>query len=525
MDLLWKKEANQQFFYDIFETVDKFAKYEFYVNKQTDLNPLLQRNQKCDQLSMDFRRQGNKKLANEAYRDAMELYNRSLSFAEIGSETVSLVYANRSLCFLKLKMYQKCLIDIELAIKANYPEHLMHKLKSRRADCVQLMETTEAFQELWPKSQLSFEADETFTQMANVLQIECNEKFGRHFVAKSDIEVGKTILMEEAFIAKVPQTPKSTTVMCDTCFKTSMNFIACDQCTVLFCDTDCILKNIFHKFECTDCHPDTIIQYFFRSVIRAIETFQNVDDLMEFVQNAVARQKKKEIPSSIEGLQSKYLAFLELSAHVTTAKWENMIRAGYTVYAFLMKQNSLQEMFATVEKQRFLMHLIVFHCLILVTNSLTHNDSGSIAFILASYFNHSCAPNVLACQKGNVRMIITLRPIKKGQQLFINYLSQNEHVDNLYRKFGCRCECEKCQSDYKPYKLPVTEELAYLGQQYINRHELMKNEKNTKYDESDSRQMQKSCIDFLTKYGSMLWNDDLQFVADRYEFLLNENNR
>lgn len=121
-------------------------------------------------------------------------------------------------------------------------------------------------------------------------------------------------------------------------------------------------------------------------------------------------------------------------------------------------------------------------------------------------------------------MFITLRPIKKGQQLFINYLSHNEEAVNLYRKFGCRCECEKCQSDYKPYKLPITEELAYLGQQYINRYELQKNEENSKYEERDSLQMQKSCIDFLTKYGSLLWNDDLQFVSDRYQFLLNENN-
>lgn len=523
MDSLWKKDA-EQLYYDIFESVDKSAKYEFHVNTKSDKNPLLQRNQKYDDLAMDFRRRGNKKVVNKAYRDAMELYNRSLCFAEIGSDTVSMAYANRSLCFLKLKMYKKCLIDIELAIKSNYPEHLMPKLKLRRADCVQLMETTEEFRELWPKSQLSSEADECFPQMANVLQIECNEKFGRHFVAKCDIEVGKTILMEEMFLVKVPHTPKSETVVCDTCLKTSTNFIACDQCAVLFCDADCMRKNIFHKFECKDCHPDTIIQYFCRSVIHAIEAFPNVDSLMEFVQTALKRQDKGGVPSSIEDLQSKYLAFLDLHAHVTTAKWENVLCAGYTTYAFLMKQNSLQEIFDTVEKRRFLMHLIVFHCFILVTNSVTHYDSGSIVFILASYFNHSCAPNVINCYKGNTRLIITLRPIKKGQQLFINYLSPGEDADNLYRKFGCRCECEKCQSDYKPYKLPVTEELAYLGQQYLNRHELVENEENSKYDESDSLQMQKSCIDFLTKYGSLLWNGDLQFVADRYEFLLNENN-
>lgn len=91
---------------------------------------------KSDKRSTQFRLQGNAKVKETLWHEAMKFYNNSLCTAEIASENVSLAYANRSLCFLKLSMYDKCLVDIELAINANYPKQLWSKLEERRAFCL-----------------------------------------------------------------------------------------------------------------------------------------------------------------------------------------------------------------------------------------------------------------------------------------------------------------------------------------------------------------------------------------------------
>lgn len=62
-----------------------------------------------------------------------------LCFAENDTENVALAYGNRSACNFGLKMYGKCLTDIELAINANYPDRLKSKLEKRKAECLKLV--------------------------------------------------------------------------------------------------------------------------------------------------------------------------------------------------------------------------------------------------------------------------------------------------------------------------------------------------------------------------------------------------
>jgi len=412
-------------------------------------------------------------------------------------------------------MYDKCLRDIELAIKANHPK--LSKLEQRREDCVKLMATTEQFENRWPKLELSFEADKTFPQLANVVEIVCNDKYGRHIIAKTDIPVGKTILIEKAFLSKMPPAASCEPVMCDTCLKTSMNFVPCDKCTVLFCDTDCMDRNAFHKFECDnfDSNLSIPISILIRSVLTAIEAFPNVDNLIEEVENVVKRQVK-ELPRPTSDLPSKYLEFLNLHCHLSSEKWEDMLHFGYIAHQYLMSQNTLKEMFATKHQKNFLMHLLVYHSSIITSNSFKRNN-GIIGFILGSYFNHSCAPNVLQSDNGDKRLMISLRPIKTGQQLYMRYL---EEKDDLSENFGFLCECEKCKLTVAvaPRKLPITNDLMYL----TIMNETTPNDRQ--FDKNESLKIEKACINILTKYGSYVWNEELEFVADMYAFLLNGNN-
>lgn len=72
----------------------------------------------------------------------MQLYTKSDSFAQ-DNDHLSLACANRSYCFMNLNIFDPCLIDIQNAIEAHYPENLMKKLEKQKRNCLQKLETEE----------------------------------------------------------------------------------------------------------------------------------------------------------------------------------------------------------------------------------------------------------------------------------------------------------------------------------------------------------------------------------------------
>ena len=57
-----------------------------------------------------------------SFLDALVKYNESLCHAEAGSESVGLAFANRSAVYFEMKLFEKCLNNIEHAKSNNYPE-------------------------------------------------------------------------------------------------------------------------------------------------------------------------------------------------------------------------------------------------------------------------------------------------------------------------------------------------------------------------------------------------------------------
>ncbi len=246
MELLWQRDTkNTSLYVDIFKnTPVEFRKscLENISKYKTEKTFFAQ---KSDKKSAVFNANGMKAFETNDWREAMKFYNASLCFAEINSEYISLAYANRSACFFRLKMYEKCLVDIELAKQANCSTNLLPELDRRRIDCLELMDGSDEFGEFVPK--LSYEDDVNFPGMANALQIEFNNNFGRHIIAKTDISAGQTILVEEAFTSRSVGIQH---INCSACLKTTMNFIACERCTsALFCDSRCANANDYHKIE------------------------------------------------------------------------------------------------------------------------------------------------------------------------------------------------------------------------------------------------------------------------------------
>lgn len=104
---------------------------------------------------------------------------------------------------------------------------------------------------------MGFPADNDFHPgMSNVLEMKYNKKFGRHFVAKCDIDAGKVITNDPAFVTTAVMDVGEN--ICDACFKHMDNFIACQRCTFgLFCDENCATDDL-HVLRCGRGSKDDI---------------------------------------------------------------------------------------------------------------------------------------------------------------------------------------------------------------------------------------------------------------------------
>ncbi|XP_055295207.1 SET and MYND domain-containing protein DDB_G0273589-like [Sitodiplosis mosellana] len=300
---------------------------------------------------------------------------------------------------------------------------------------------------------LDYAANEHFPCLADVVKIQCDEEFGRHLVAKSDIPYGKVVLLEEKFAV----TDVGDFSMCYTCFRENSNFIACKGCTeVVFCSLECMNRNQTHGWECgkfigrvylpnnvkVQCGTNRM-RLVAQTLLTAISTFADIVTLMQFVEKML-REDPDQLPSSLHDQVSKYHFFFKLKKRMVDPL-DDVKR----VFLYTMTLPKIRAMFDSEEKQRFFMHLVAHHSFVVDTNSFG-NDLKSSVENVGSLLNHSCDPNITTCDFGKIKSHMTCRPIKKGEQLLTTYidmnLSKELRQEKLRKIWGFECKCKKCVS-------------------------------------------------------------------------------
>jgi len=91
------------------------------------------------------------------------------------------------------------------------------------------------------------------------------------------------------------------------------------------------------------------------------------------------------------------------------------------------------------------------------------NEIGQSLCIFGSLFNHSCNSNIGHVTLDNKIVFFVNRPIKAGEQLFINYdaikfsrMTLNKRQQKL-KKYGFVCDCDACKND-----IPLVQNLHKL---------------------------------------------------------------
>ncbi|XP_055296754.1 SET and MYND domain-containing protein 4-like [Sitodiplosis mosellana] len=533
--MLWKKETskNNAMYVDLYALNGgrvNFNEVDSYVRRDESSSTL----NKNDAVSLQKRKQGNEYFSEGNWTDAMEMYSESLCYAENGSKNISLAYANRSACFLKMKLYNECLVDIELAKKAGYPADLMPNLDQRKEECLEAIKKVAPSMKLG--SELSFESDEHFPCMANVLKIDQDAEGNLGIFAKKDIDVGQTIVVEKAFMTYLHTQYGSK---CNICLKDQTNLVACKKCTVaMFCG-EC-QSNSLHEYECglrcsNDSQTNSVIMQTVRSCLLAIDMFSSVEDLMNFVEQAI-KSDRNQIPTTLSGVKSQYAAFLKLPMNPADQNLIDVIAStaiAFTIQKILLEIPKINSTFKLKKYRRFLMHLITHHYRAMKMNSLESGwivDEGNGEYVaLASqtgvmkcYLKHSCAPNVVVTDlHGNI-VIITVRPVKKGQQIMHSIYTdlvkfpKDERHRILWNFCRMTCKCARCEGDTAPFKLRK-EMCSNPNFQYIVK-QLIAPARN---DDEAKQKMMDNCKRFLRKYGLKPWCEELGMVVQVYFELIN----
>lgn len=489
-------------------------------------NPVDRHLAKNDSLSSQFRADGNKKFKANLWREAMELYNKSLRFATERSENISLAYANRSACFLYLKKYNECLIDVELAKQANYPQRLMSKLDQRKADCLKQMSIAPQAEKR-TKPVMLFAPNDKFACMANVLEIRTNDEFGKHIVTNQNLEVGQIIFAEEVFVCELENRERSN---CETCLRPMMNFSPCSGCSdAMFCSDHCLKLNCVHEIECGSLYSSIPgAKQLLQTIYLGISAFdENIEELMKFVEKCVFSRDFNSL-EDVEGKQLAYGRFLKLAA-LQKEKNPNVVSSVYQIALLIPK---IKQLFDKKQKQRFLMHLLLQNYRVIQTNGMVHRTRetnedirADISFlgIFFSLFNHACYHNMNMQLYENQIIGYVTRPIEKGEQIFVRYehfiyrFSLNERRKFLWEKFKFECKCSLCVPCVKPSDvLKMQSDPIYQMFGLASAETSLTDPKRREFFRETFRQ-------FLCKYGRLPYSLEIHQAQIGFSICFSEN--
>lgn len=415
--------------------------------------------EKSESLSSYYRCLGNQHFQKSNDYKAWQYYNLSLLYSPLNSHNYSFAIANRSAVLYSLKRYQECLNDIEKVFSQKYPLKLRDKLLKRQASCNQMLLKHPPDQFIIKKKEINAlleikgEIDKSYVCASTALEVVYNEAMGRHVIAKENIVPGQVLAKEKPYFALLLK--NQFLVSCAYCLSRSGNLYPCRSCCfVLYCSTECA-ENAWKEYHNIECPiMATLIDMEFtklellalRTVIKARSQYSDWKSLCTAIEDTESRnnthlhghtkvndkwvydsQYYPSIHSLATNMEKRSVSDI-FQKCVTAAVYLHLLK-GYT--GFLEASTDDSDSVQCTAK------LLLHHIMTSPTNmhGITCNiedgngnyteelNVGSAPYAFLSLLNHSCAPNVVRYNKlgSGEMMLIALRPIKKGMQLFDNY--------------------------------------------------------------------------------------------------------
>ena len=401
---------------------------------------------KSNQKAEALRARGCQDLKKGKLYDALLWINKSLCLAERCSPTVGLIYANRADIYFHLKLFDKCLNNIEHARNESCPKDSLCILNELEEKCLnQLDEFGLKTENPWEFFKLSHTPSKKLPFIIDCLDIKCDKKFGRFIVSNKPLNVGDIIAIEEPFFRIVKtevddkEYPETNVYQyCANCLTDNlMDLIPCSRCiTTMFCSKKCLESAAqgFHQYECSilPALSETgnwrmTFKNFFHALSICDGSIEKLEKLMqesdELSSTSVFNYDFSDVTTD-EYLKNQLMCMLSLERKV-----EVDIKDFSEIF---MQQPKLAKMWPDHKQfiNRFLermmqVEILNFHGI--KGRSLSKSNPyraclGDGGYTFSSLINHSCCPNVMRICVDSRMVMIVERPIKPGEQLFDCYI-------------------------------------------------------------------------------------------------------
>ncbi|XP_035731524.1 SET and MYND domain-containing protein 4-like [Vespa mandarinia] len=337
------KEANKNLWltnkFNTLKNDEERVIFTLEVMQQFNVVPKIKNVPKSHLDSEKFRKEGNKlfltnPLDGHKCIQILQLYTKSIAYANPSSEELALAYANRSAILLKIHKFRKSIQDIDRALSLNYPDKLKVKLYIRKVECLVSMGDSsieedykaalhwlekmslndlnrknlqKKLQYLYEQSknmikkntkkqenQYLFEVKSQNVEIpcsSDAIAIKYNERYGRHVVATRDISPGEVIASEKPYSFML--TPDNIYTHCSNCLEISLASIPCDHCTcAMYCSEKCKLED-WKKYHDIECPVYSVLfeisnyikfdLFSARLAIQAIKEFNSLEDLRSLI--------------------------------------------------------------------------------------------------------------------------------------------------------------------------------------------------------------------------------------------------
>ncbi|PWY70052.1 SET and MYND domain protein [Aspergillus eucalypticola CBS 122712] len=258
---------------------------------------------------------------------------------------------------------------------------------------------------------------------------------GRGLFASTDIAVGEDVLHIPVSFVAVLDTEHLGEV-CSGCFgqrqleEEGIALKGCRGCGVVkYCDKTCQAKDwkLGHSFECTiyqKLKPRVLpinARAVLRMVLRSERQKYSGEELDQFLQ----------LETHIKDIRDK-----------SPSQWERISLTSKAIKAYSgteMSEEVISAMGAKLDLNSFNL-----------TNAV-YDRLGVYLHPYAAIFNHSCDHNAAVSFDGPNLHIKAIRPIQKGEQIFITYIDVTDpypiRQHNLQSRYYFTCHCSKCTSE------------------------------------------------------------------------------
>lgn len=358
----------------------------------------------------------------------------------------------------------------------------MKNLSERREKCLDMLMLHEPdpYKNPWNFFKLSYPANEKIPYVVDCIELQKSKSFGRHLITNRALKTGNIICIEEPFHKFINNSARFS--HCANCLKSEkLNLFPCLECDcsecyhesfslhqifilfkllVMFCSKPCMTAaDPFHKIQCQLVYidieaEDQIFEVAYRQVFEALSVFKKIEKLAKFYED----HTESKTVFDFNFIKSNDLRDVQNMLQSVNSLQKNKIpdEMGPIMDRHVELMKSITK---NPKNQIFLDWFMRKQMEIIVTNSFAISSKhGSVTGTgispLSSFFNHSCAPNIVRINVDSRLVFVVSRPIEKNKQLFVCYrdnfleTAKSDRQKSLQKSYNFRCSCEACIKNY-----------------------------------------------------------------------------